>query len=132
MPMTLWESKTSKDVLIALNDLGKLVCQAEGEEFCYEAYYLRAQLIRYYYTLQIILSEIEKGAVLDIGNYPGHLHSCLLGLGYDVDGIDLNPARIPANLTNCRDRTFAISVSVAPCGSRHVGIVLPPRGAAHR
>ena len=103
------ESNTSKDVLIALDNLAKVICVETSDQFVYENYYFRSQLIRYYYTLQIILSELNregKERILDIGNYPGHLQKCLLSLGHEVDGVDLNPSRIPDTLSDCRNRTI--------------------------
>lgn len=103
------ESDTSKDVLIALGNLAKVVCIETSDQFDYGNYYFRSQLIRYYYTLQIILSEFNRKGwerFLDIGNYPGHLQQCLLSLGYEVDGVDLNPSRISDTFSDCRNRTI--------------------------
>lgn len=105
--MRVLESKTSQDVLIALNELGMIVCENKiTGKYAYEAHYFRSQLIRYYYSLQIIMAEIDKGRVLDIGNYPGQLQKCLMLLGYEVHGVDNHPERIPDYLTDCKNKTF--------------------------
>lgn len=109
--MTVWESTTSQHVLIALNELGTIISENTNACQCaYETHYFHAQLMRYYYSLQIILAEIDKGRVLDIGNYPGHLQKCLMNLGYDVDGVDIALERIPDNLEDCRNRTFSWNI----------------------
>lgn len=98
-------------ILHALNRLAQLTSQDQSEQFDYEQHYFCSQLNRYFHALEFIITELDGDArVLDIGNYPGHLQKCLLDLGFDVDGLDIVPERIPDTLAECRNRTAGADI----------------------
>ncbi len=76
------------------------------DEDDYAGKYFKSQLIRYFYALKIIKQSLPKGSVLDVGSYPSHIHTCLLDLGYDADGADIAPERIPNSLAEAKKRTI--------------------------
>lgn len=102
--MSPWESENTTEVLQDLNNLKKTIGVGEINDF--GNMYFRDQLARYYYTLNIIYGHLDAKVILDIGNYPCHLHKLLLDKGLQVDGIDIRPERIPGRLADCRERTY--------------------------
>ena len=78
--MSLWESNNTQLILQELQKLADITNVYTEKN--YSNYYLKSQLPRYYYTLQLVLQNITKGKVLDIGSYPGHLMKILLNLGF--------------------------------------------------
>ncbi len=103
--------ENSINILHTLNRLAKIAGGNGSGTFVYEDHYFRAQLNRYYHTLQFIAAELDSGLrILDIGNYPGHLQKCLLDLGFEVDGLDIVPERIPDTLADCRKRTTGADI----------------------
>ena len=73
-------------------------------------YYFRGQLVRYFLDLNLIRRCVPSGRMLDVGTFPSHLHECLLDLGYDVYGADLDPSRIQEELINAKKKTIAFNV----------------------
>jgi SAM-dependent methyltransferase len=56
--------------------------------------YLRKQRQRYLSTLSF-LGEADRGCrLLEVGSVPGHFTVVLKGLGFDVRGVDVDPARV--------------------------------------
>lgn len=102
--MSIWESEYTVDILNDLNKLKKLLRLDSIDDF--GNMYFESQLSRYYYALYFIYKYLPIGKVLDVGNYPCHLHKILLEKGYEIDGIDIRPERIPDRLSDCRDRTY--------------------------
>jgi 2-polyprenyl-3-methyl-5-hydroxy-6-metoxy-1,4-benzoquinol methylase len=95
--------------LKALEDLDKLIKHIKFvDDFDRSTFnYLNAQKIRYFWSLYFINKYFEPGRLIDIGNYPGHLHTCVLEKGFEAYGIDTDPSRYPETFKESKDRTLA-------------------------
>lgn len=102
--MNPWEPENAADVLEDLNKLKKIIGIGEINDF--GNMYFKSQLARYYYSLNIAYKYFKGKLIVDVGNYPGHLHKILLDKGFDIEGIDIKPERIPDRLGDCKKRTF--------------------------
>jgi SAM-dependent methyltransferase len=60
--------------------------------------YLTQQLPRYKMLYHLLHPHLARGKVLDIGIYPGLFTYVIKKLGVDVEGLDLEPARIPGEI----------------------------------
>ncbi len=94
-------------MLTYLDTVGRLI---ENNKDYSELYY-KNQLLRYYKTLMIIEENFNSEcSILDIGSYPSHLHKVLMMMGYDTDGIDIDPTRISSSLEDCRAKTYVADI----------------------
>lgn len=102
--MNPWDTGNGVEILTDFNEVMEEIGIREIEDF--GTMYFHDQMARYYYTLNIIYNYCSGDAILDIGNYPCHLHKILLNKGLNVDGVDIRPERIPDRLVECREKTI--------------------------
>ena len=97
-----------------LRSLSSLSAHMDLRNKNYNNHYYRSQVVRYYYTLQIILNSLPKGRTLDVGSYPGHIQYILNQMEYEVEGIDLSPDRFIEQLSECKDKTIIWDIERQP------------------
>ncbi len=82
----------AKEVLRALEGDAALIEPEQTREWWLT--YLRRQRQRYLNTLSFLTEADRGGRLLEVGSVPGHFTVVLKELGFDVQGVDVDPARV--------------------------------------
>ena len=89
------ESKTSRDRALQILESLETDVDLIGRPLkAWWLSYLHDQTSRYLDTLEFVARRRPDESILELGSVPGHLTVLLRELGYNVQGVDLDPSRI--------------------------------------